>query len=398
VRNRFGRSVLAAALAAGLAATQAVAQSDDPIGDLLEGNGPVPAEPAIPTEKPLPAPTDTAVEPEGSGAPAMPSPAGPIAEEPPANGDSITVDAEPDSTASPFELPLALPPPEIDLYDAVPVSESVDYAYGAFQRGLYLTAFAIALRRAEQGEATAQTLVGYLFANGLGVPRNFEEAATWYRLAADGGDAGAMVELANLHAIGMGVERDPAKARSLLETALAGGRPEAAYGLGLIYLDPQNPGADKAKAADLFRTAADAGSIDAQYALATMLMEGAGVAPDLREAARRMGLAARGGHIGAQVEYGIMLFNGKGLDKNETAAATWFEVAARAGNPVAENRLARLYATGRGVPLDLKRAATWHFKARRGGVSDLWLDGLVETLPATDQNAASQAAEDLAGE
>ena len=37
-----------------------------------------------------------------------------------------------------------------------------DYAYGAFQRGFFLTAFSLALERAKKGDAPAQTLLGEL--------------------------------------------------------------------------------------------------------------------------------------------------------------------------------------------------------------------------------------------
>src|SRR6188472_4245049 len=45
----------------------------------------------------------------------------------------------------------------------------LDLAYGAFQRGHYVTAFSIATQRAdEQKDVKAMTLLGELYANGLG--------------------------------------------------------------------------------------------------------------------------------------------------------------------------------------------------------------------------------------
>src|SRR4051794_21216035 len=43
----------------------------------------------------------------------------------------------------------------------------VDEAYGAFQRGFYLTALQLALPRAEKGDAKAQTLIAEIYARGL---------------------------------------------------------------------------------------------------------------------------------------------------------------------------------------------------------------------------------------
>ncbi|HEY6995463.1 MAG TPA: SEL1-like repeat protein, partial [Xanthobacteraceae bacterium] len=69
----------------------------------------------------------------------------------------------------------------------------LDLAYGAFQRGHYLTALSIATRRVdEQKDVKAMTLLGELYANGLGVERDDKRAAEWYRLAAERGDREAM--------------------------------------------------------------------------------------------------------------------------------------------------------------------------------------------------------------
>ena len=57
--------------------------------------------------------------------------------------------------------------------------QPADEAFGAFQRGLYLTARNLALPRAEKGDAAAQTLLAEIYARGLGVPRDDAEAAKW---------------------------------------------------------------------------------------------------------------------------------------------------------------------------------------------------------------------------
>src|SRR5690606_20276350 len=64
----------------------------------------------------------------------------------------------------------------------------VDLAFGAFQRGYFLTALELALPRAEEGDAAAQTLIAELYAKGLGVSQNDQRAAGWYQLASNNGD------------------------------------------------------------------------------------------------------------------------------------------------------------------------------------------------------------------
>ena len=54
---------------------------------------------------------------------------------------------------------------------------NVDLAYGAFQRGFYLTAFNEATKRAQQNDPAAMTLLGELYAQGLGIGRDDSKAA-----------------------------------------------------------------------------------------------------------------------------------------------------------------------------------------------------------------------------
>ena len=55
---------------------------------------------------------------------------------------------------------------------------NIDLAYGAFQRGHYLTAFNEASKRAQQNDPAAMTLLGEIYAQGLGVgPRRFQGSA-----------------------------------------------------------------------------------------------------------------------------------------------------------------------------------------------------------------------------
>ena len=69
-----------------------------------------------------------------------------------------------------------------------------DMAYGAYQRGLYVTALREATQRLEKtpNDSAAMTLLGELYNQGLGVPQDSVKAAEWYRLAARGGDAHAL--------------------------------------------------------------------------------------------------------------------------------------------------------------------------------------------------------------
>ena len=51
--------------------------------------------------------------------------------------------------------------------------------------------------KAEQGDASAQFRLGFMYNTGEGVPQDDAEAVKWYRLAAEQGDASAQFNLGN---------------------------------------------------------------------------------------------------------------------------------------------------------------------------------------------------------
>jgi len=98
--------------------------------------------------------------------------------------------------------PPVQPTPSAAAPTATNLAQNVDLAYGAYQRGFYITAFAIATRRVEEkGDVRAMTLLGELYARGYGIARDDAKAADWYRLAADRGDREAMFALAMFHLV-----------------------------------------------------------------------------------------------------------------------------------------------------------------------------------------------------
>src|SRR5262249_37532339 len=82
---------------------------------------------------------------------------------------------------------------------------------------------------AEQGFATAQNNLGVAYVNGQGVPRNYVEAAKWFRLAADQDDAIAQYNLGLLIAGGLGVWPDLTEAAKWFRLAADQGHPGAQY-------------------------------------------------------------------------------------------------------------------------------------------------------------------------
>lgn len=272
------------------------------------------------------------------------------------------------------------------------IFEHTDDAYGAFQRGYYLTALALALPRAEKADPAAQTLIAEIYAKGLGVAENVARASSWYALAAKNGDRMASFELGLLYLNGDGVPKNRARAAELFKQAADKGYPPAEYNLALLHVEGADASPSLTDAASLMKSAADAGLPEAQYDYGTMLIAGAGVAPDPKEGARQIGLAAQQGLIEAEIDYATLLYLGKDVPKDLHGAVGWYERAANAGNPVAQNRYAKLLAAGEGVDLDLKQAAMWRALARRQGLTDPVLDKLLAGISPADLGAAEELA------
>jgi TPR repeat protein len=76
-----------------------------------------------------------------------------------------------------------------------------------------------------------QTLfnVGWMYAQGLNVPQDEEEAARWYRLAADQGNVLAQFNLGWMYSNGRGVPQDAAEAEKWYRLAADQGNVLAQY-------------------------------------------------------------------------------------------------------------------------------------------------------------------------
>ena len=75
---------------------------------------------------------------------------------------------------------------------AAKVPPRVEDATAAYDRGDYATSLRLSRPLADQGNATAQNLLGSMYANGQGVPQNYINAYMWFSLAAAQGDQNAV--------------------------------------------------------------------------------------------------------------------------------------------------------------------------------------------------------------
>lgn len=319
------------------------------------------------------------------------------APKPPAK-ETVPKEAKPEAMPGGKGLERELPSPYTPSAEGLRPSTAnpnADAAYGAYQRGRYVTAFREATKRIEANskDAAAMTLLGELYNQGLGVKQDAKRALEWYRLAAAQNEPHAMASLGLMAMDGRGGPKDAKAGRQWLEQAAQRGEATAAYNLALIQLADGGPDDLRAAFANL-RRAAEAEIPPAQHALGVLYLQGRGVAKDTTQAANWFRRAADNGDLPGEVEFAIRLFNGDGVAKDEARAARYFLHAARRGNAIAQNRVAKLYLLGRGLPKNLVEAAAWNLAAAAQGRSDGGLDqGTADLKPEERKRAEALAAE-----
>lgn len=272
----------------------------------------------------------------------------------------------------------------------------IDEAYGAFQRGFYLTALDKALPRAQLGDPVAQTLVAEIISQGLGVKRSSKDAAFWYGKAAEGGDPTAMFKYALLLMEGRDVARDRQKADELMKKAAEAGNPSAQFNYAQVLM-LANPGEKGMKLAiPFFEKSAEQGVADAQYAVAQLYLGVKDLEPAKMDRAREwLARAARAGYDTAQLDMGVWLINGIAGPRDYKAGFTWLRLAAVRGNVAAQNKLAHLYINAIGTSADPIEAAKWYVLSRRAGLSDTTLEDFYLGLTEEQQKKAIEAANDF---
>ena len=153
-----------------------------------------------------------------------------------------------------------------------------------------------------------------------------EQAAKWYKQAADLGHKAAGKQLAYCYQWGRGVDKDPKIAAEYYLQIALGGDPEAQAWLGNAYL------------------------------------EGIGVQQDDVSAVKWLKLAAPAGVASAQRQLGFCMEQGRGVPKDQSAAVEWYRRAAVQEDTLACYWLGRCYEFGVGVAEDPNEAGKWFRK------------------------------------
>lgn len=271
-----------------------------------------------------------------------------------------------------------------------------DEAFGAYQRGLYQTAYNLALPRAEAGDRAAQTLVAELLTRGLGISIDAKAAAGWYEKAAAQGVPEAQFQLALLKIDGKYVAKDEKAAIDLMRKAADAGNPLAQFNLAQLYVQRDAGPTGFGLALPYYEKAAATGLPDAQYAMAQIRMTGVDGKPaDLVKAREFLTAAAKQGFDTAALDLGTWMVEGRGGERNAKEGFAWLKRTAEGGNVAAMNRVAKLYMQGIGTDPNSIDAAAWYILARRAGLNDFEMNDFLAGLTEDETRQALQRANRL---
>lgn len=246
---------------------------------------------------------------------------------------------------------------------SLPARAGWEEAVAAYNSGDYASAAREFRPFAEQGQVTAQYILGWIYQTGEGVAQDLAEAAKWYRRAADKDNADAQLALGSLYAAGAGVKRDDAEAVKLFRKAAEQGKANAQYMLGYMLSAGEGVAKNEVESLSWHRKAAEQGLPDAQYAVALALAYGKGATRDEQEANAWFRKAAEQGHVESAYLLGWNYERGVGTIPSYEEAARWYRTAADKGNVEALYHLATLYRDGRGVSRDDVQAMALFRKA-----------------------------------
>jgi len=211
-----------------------------------------------------------------------------------------------------------------------------------FDKGNYAEAAALLLPLAEGGEARAQTSLGSMYSNGLGVPRDLVKAVYWTRKAADSGNPRAQANLGLFYMHGIGLPQDDRQAVVWLSRAADQGNAGAQNTLGVLFQEGRGVQQDYVRARNLFDAAIRGGEVGAANNLARMIEQGLGAKPDLKAALGLFEIAANGGDPAAQNRVGLAYLNGELRQRNRQRAKEWFQKSAAQGERHGQFHLGKL--------------------------------------------------------
>jgi TPR repeat protein len=220
------------------------------------------------------------------------------------------------------------------------VSEAGELAAGLmmFSHGDYSQALKNLRPLADQGFSQAQSALGRIYSQGLGISTDHKEAVHWLRLAAKQGESDAQYHLGLAYDHGRGVRQNATEAAKWYLASAEQNDPAAQYNLALMYSSGRGVPQDDAEAFKWYLHAAELGLPQAQYNVGFHYSKGISVPKDKVRAARWVLLAAEKGLTFAQIRIAYLYLVGEGVRRDIIESYAWYHVAAQSNTEAAKSR------------------------------------------------------------
>ena len=235
------------------------------------------------------------------------------------------------------------------------VASDFNKGLAAYNEGDYESALRMWTPIAEQGNAGAQSNLGFLFENGHGVVQDYQTAKKWYTLAAQQKHAYSQYSLGVMYANGKGIDRNNTHAYMWAILAQQNKNKDASN--LLEYLEDQLTPAEIVVAQELAtkcmrKKYVDCLESDDDFKKGVAAYDNG----DFETALKIWTHLANLGDADAQTNVGKMYENGEVFKQNFIKAKVWYERAAAQDHPIAIYNIGLMYRFGRGLEVDLDKA------------------------------------------
>lgn len=298
----------------------------------------------------------------------------------------------------------AKPPPKAD--------PELRRAFEAARRRDFEVAYPLLVRHADGGDTWAQSFLGAMLIEGVGVAKDPQRGLVLLRKSAEGGNHFGMYELGRAYAVAEGLKRNYVEAVKWMRKAAVREFGPAYFGVGHLYYRGWGVNQDSEAAESCFRNAMELGVIEGRTNLRYFYFWEKAISPDVmnrmlkksrsaielynneqyRDALTKFRALANENNGIALNYLGFMHSQGLGVEKSPSMAVNYYRRAARKGVRTAQFNLALAYATGNGVRKDQTQAFEWYYKAAlqdhsraAKAVADIYANGLggIDKDPAT---------------
>jgi hypothetical protein len=264
-------------------------------------------------------------------------------------------------------------------------ADQLEEGKSAFIKKEYQKAYALLLPLAEGGDTFAQTNVGYMLSQGLGVGKNEKEAIKWYEKAALKGDSNAQFNIGSMCETGRGIEQNYEKALEWYSKSAEQGNAFAQANLGSLYYNGSGVEVNYQKAVYWYTKSAEQGYSLAQNFLGVMYIKGLGVKKDLDKGYKwilksaEQGLevaqenayaicyeAVQNDNVGAMHNLAYMCLNGWAGKQDPNRCIKLLEMAAERNFAPSASALVKIYKEGSfGMAVDQGKVTYWRERAKK---------------------------------